>query len=315
MTDASLAKLPIAISRLLLAVVSVALTTPTSPGQTATPPSPQSASTSIPYQPTMKFDVASVRENKEFDRRGSVMMSGRFLPNTTTLRVLNWGIKSLIGYAFGVHEYQIAGAPDWPWPTVFVIQAKGDSDADARMAALTKAQQEAEQQHMLQSLLEDRFRLKTHWETKEGDAYNLVVAKGGPRLSTAVSIAPSTNESTNESANESKPPKEHPEPKLYQKNDGAGFDFIAHDCPLNLLIDSLVAQFSRPVIDTTGLTGRYDFVLRYKGRWDRDRSVDDLDPMPPLDRALQDQLGLKLEPVKAPIRILVIDQIQKPSEN
>ena len=67
-------------------------------------------------------------------------------------------------------------------PTVFVIEAKGDSEADAKMAALTPEQQSAEQRHMLQALMEDRFRLKTHWETKEGDVYNLVVAKGGPKL-------------------------------------------------------------------------------------------------------------------------------------
>jgi uncharacterized protein (TIGR03435 family) len=60
-----------------------------------------------------------------------------------------------------------------------VIEAKGDSEANAKMAALTKEQQRAEQQHMLQVLLEERFKLKTHWETKEGDVYNLVVAKGG----------------------------------------------------------------------------------------------------------------------------------------
>ena len=57
----------------------------------------------------------------------------------------------------------------------------------------------------------------------------------------------------------------------------------------------LTAQFGRPVIDKTGLTGKYDFVLKYKGRWDRDRNADDMDPTPPMDRALQEQLGLKVE--------------------
>jgi uncharacterized protein (TIGR03435 family) len=69
------------------------------------------------------------------------------------------------------------------------------------------------------------------------------------------------------------------------------------------------------VFDKTGLTGKYDFVLKYKGRWDRDRPADDLDPTPPLDRALQDQLGLKVEPAKGPIKVLVIDHIEKPTEN
>jgi hypothetical protein len=71
----------------------------------------------------------------------------------------------------------------------------------------------------------------------------------------------------------------------------------------------------RPVIDETGLTGNYDFVLKYKGRWDRDRPADDLDPMPPLDRALKEELGLKVEATKGPVKLLVIDHVEKPSVN
>ena len=62
------------------------------------------------------------------------------------------------------------------------------------MAALTEEQQSAEQQHMLQALLEERFKLKTHWETKEGDVYHLVVAKGGPKLDVEGSMPPSADE-------------------------------------------------------------------------------------------------------------------------
>jgi uncharacterized protein (TIGR03435 family) len=69
------------------------------------------------------------------------------------------------------------------------------------------------------------------------------------------------------------------------------------------------------VVDKTELTGKYDFVVKYKDRWDRDRRADDMDPTPPLDRALQDELGLKLEPAKGPVKVLVIDHVEKPSEN
>jgi uncharacterized protein (TIGR03435 family) len=55
--------------------------------------------------------------------------------------------------------------------------------------------------------------------------------------------------------------------------------------------------------------------VKYKDRWDSDRPADDLDPTPPLDRALREQLGLKLEPAKGPVKILVIDHLEKPSEN
>jgi uncharacterized protein (TIGR03435 family) len=81
------------------------------------------------------------------------------------------------------------------------------------------------------------------------------------------------------------------------------------------LVAMLTAQFGRPVIDKTGLMGNHDFVLKYKGRWDRDRNADDLDPMLPMDRALQEELGLKVEAAKGPMKVLVIDHIDKPSEN
>ena len=59
-----------------------------------------------------------------------------------------------------------------------------------------------------------------------------------------------------------------------------------------------------PVIDKTGLKGKYDFVLKYKGRFDRDRDAADTDPMPPMDRALQEELGLKVEAAKGPVKFL-----------
>ena len=77
----------------------------------------------------------------------------------------------------------------------------------------------------------------------------------------------------------------------------------------------LAGQFGHPVIDKTGLTGKYDFTLRYHGIRRSDRAADDMDKVPPLDRAIQEQLGLKLEPTKAPERFLVVDHIEKPSEN
>jgi uncharacterized protein (TIGR03435 family) len=234
-------------------------------------------------------------------------MSGQFVPNTAMFRAINWSIENLISIAYGVDQFSIEGAPKWPWPTLFAIQAKGDREADAKMAALTKEQQNAEQQHMLQALLEERFKLKVHWKTKEGDVYNLVVAKGGSKLGAEGSMPPS--------AKELKDFEGHPVRALYQKNDEKGYDFIAHGCPMSQWVVILTGQFGRPVIDKTGLTGKYDFVLKYKGRWDRDRDADDLDPMPPMDRALQEELGLKVEAAKGPVKVLVIDHIDKPSAN
>jgi uncharacterized protein (TIGR03435 family) len=308
MTDYALPKLNFGIIPLLVAAGLMALAIPSSLGQAGAATTPiSSLPANAPYVPTMTFDVASVRENKNVDVNAGITMSGRFVPHTTMLRVINWRIEDLISYAYGVDSYQIVGAPKWPWPTVFVIEAKGDSEADAKMAALTQEQQSAEQQHMLQALLEERFKLKTHWETKEGDVYNLVVAKGRPKLSAEGSTPPS--------AGELKIFGDRPVPAFYQKNDGQGYDFIAHGCSMGQWVGMLTAQFGRPVIDKTGLTGKYDFVLKYKGRWDRDRDADDLDPTPPMDRALQEELGLKVEAAKGLVKVLVIDHVDKPLEN
>jgi uncharacterized protein (TIGR03435 family) len=308
MTEHALPKLNFSLNSLLLGVGLMALAVPSSLGQAGAATKPiSSLPANVPYVPTMKFDVASVRENKNVDVNAGITMGGEFAPNSTMLRVINWRIESLIKYAYGVDEAQIVGAPKWPWPTVFVIEAKSDSDADAKIAALTKEQQWAEKQHMLQVLLEERFKLKTHWETREGDVYNLVVAKGGPKLGAKGSMPPSADELKSSGGG--------PVPALSQRNDGEGYDMIAHGCSMGEWSEMLTAQFGRPVIDKTGLTGNYDFVLKYKGRWDRDRSAEDLDPTPPMDRALQEELGLKVEVAKGPVKVLVVDHVEKPSEN
>lgn len=301
MTGHNLAKRTSGINAMLAAVGWVALVPSSLVGQTG------AATTNAPYAATMTYDVASVRENKNVDPQVGITMSGRFVPHTATFRAVNWSIDNLISVAYGADRFQLVGIPKWTWPTVFMVDAKGDSEADARIAALTQEQQLAEQRHMLQALLEDRFKLKTHWETKEGDVYHLVVAKGGPKLGAEGSMPLS--------ADELKSFGDRPVPPLYQKSDAKGFDFIAHGCAMGPLAEMLTAQFGRPVSDETELTGKYDFVLKYKGRWDLDRSPDDLDPTPPMDRALQQELGLKVEAAKGTIRMLVIDHVEKPSEN
>jgi uncharacterized protein (TIGR03435 family) len=286
----------------------IALAVPCCVGQAGAAATPASASAeSAEYVPMMTFDVASVRENKEVDWPAGYTMSNQIEPGSTRIRVTNWQIEDLVGIAYGVDRHQIVGAPNWPRPTLFTIEAQGDSDEDAKLAKLTRDQQWAEQQHMMRVLLEERFKLKAHWETKEGDTYNLVVTKGGPKLGAAGSM-PLSGEDVKEFG-------DHPLPALFQKNDGQGYDFIAHGCSMDQLVQMMTAMFGRPVIDKTGLAGKYDFVLKYKGRWDQDRSADDPDPTLPLDQALQQELGLKVEKAKGQDKMLVIDHVEKPTEN
>jgi uncharacterized protein (TIGR03435 family) len=196
--------------------------------------------------------------------------------------------------------------PDWN--AMFNIQAKSDSAADQRLASLTKDQQRLEHQHMMQALLADRFKLKAHWETREGPAYDLVLSKNGSRMQETKSEPPS--------AEEMKAWGDKPVPRLYQRGDSrVSFDFVAHACSMSDITSMLAGQFGHPIFDKTGLTGKYDFTLHYHGTRLSDRKADDMDPVQPLDVAIQDQLGLKLKPTKGPVQILVIDHIEKPSDN
>ena len=255
------------------------------------------------YVPTMTFDVASVRQSPEAD---SYRVGGSFLPDSTSLRITNLDTRNLVAMAYGVRWDQIVELPEWR--AMFNIEAKSDSEADQRLAKLSREQQWAEQRHMLKTLLEDRFKLKVHWETREGATYNLVVAKGGPRLADEKDTPPI--------AEEIKRLGDRPRPRLYQRGDSrSGFAYIAHGATLNDITEMLTTQFGHPVADKTGLTGKYDFTVRYDGARLSDRKADDLNPVPTLDVAIQDGLGLKLVPSKGPIQFLVVDHLEKPSEN
>lgn len=115
MSRRALPKMTRAIDALFLAGGLVAFAAPSSLGQ-AGAGTASSMPANTPYVASMTFDVASVRENKDIDTRG-FMMSGYFMGRSTTYRAMNWPIESLITEAFGVDRYQIAGAPEWPWPT------------------------------------------------------------------------------------------------------------------------------------------------------------------------------------------------------
>jgi uncharacterized protein (TIGR03435 family) len=249
-------RLNFGITSLIVTAGLIDFAVPSSLGQTtaAVYAAAPSATANAPYVPTMTFDVASVRENKKIDMSSGFSMSANFVPNTATYRANNWSIDGLISYAYDVDNDRIAGLPNWQFPTLFVIEAKAGREANAKIATLTGEQQWAEKQHMLQALLEDRFKLKTHWETKQGDIYNLVVARGGPKL-VATAEKPFSEEDQKNS------------PAKYGCQTRSGSDNVhgvylnLHGCAMDALVSNLEGQFGRPVIDKTGLTGTYDIDL------------------------------------------------------
>jgi uncharacterized protein (TIGR03435 family) len=259
------------------------------------------------YVPTMTFDVASVRESK-VDLQGGIFVGGNFSPpNSSHIRLTNLDLQNLVIMAYGVQPHQIEGVPRefGPW-TMFNVEAKSDSASDERLVKLTKEQVRLEHKHMLQVLLAERFKLKVRWETRNDAAYDLVVVKAGRLKSTS---APP-------SAEELKGFGDRPIPPLYQRGDSRrGFEYIAHGATVVDIARILSLQFGRPVTDKTGLMGKYDFNLKTYQVRSSDRKDDETNPWPPLEVAIQDQLGLKLVQSTGSVQKLIIDHVEKPLEN
>jgi len=148
---------------------------------------------------------------------------------------------------------------------------------------------------MLQSVLANRFHLMSHFETKELPAYALVILKNktGPKLT---EIQPGVL------------------PNGLKDPGGINMsrtEITAAGADMLNLLHVLQLQTGRPIVDRTGLTGHYNFVLK----WTPDQDSASPDAGPSIFTAIQEQLGLKLEPIKAPVQILVVDHIERPSEN
>ena len=186
-------------------------------------------------------------------------------------------LKSLISLAYGVEDWEyIQGGPSWLDSQLYDIEAKVDGKA-----LLTLEQMRP----LLQNLLEQRFHLTIHRGQKEVTGYALVVAKGGPRLQTS---------------------KGGEQPFGYILPDG----IQDQNAPIQSLAAMLTIPAGGPVVDKTGIAGSYDFKLKFATANHPDSNL------PDLFTALQEQLGLKLQPEKIPVDFLVIDRVDKvPTEN
>jgi bla regulator protein BlaR1 len=202
--------------------------------------------------------------------------------------------RLLIGFAynvpFGFERRRVLGGPDWLDSDQYEIQAKIEDSLYAAMQKITPTQQQEQVSLMEQSLLADRFRLKVHFETREMAAYALVIAKSGPKLSPA-----KDGESTRLSLGQN--------------------TMTATAITVDQWIHSPFVG-GRMVMDQTGLTGKYDFTLTWSEQSPAEGTGLDSGPdAPSLFTAVQEQLGLKLIPTKAPVEIIVIDHVERPSEN
>jgi len=225
-----------------------------------------------------KFEAASIRVTPPDSREP---LDIRFEPGGR-LTVTNETLDVLVRYAYGVKRWQILGAPDWLSTDRFDISAKAQGDPG-----------HDEMLKMFQALLEERFKLKLHRETKEGSVYLLTVVKNGPKLQQAKEL------------------KEGERAGVFTLRTGSpqqpAISYIRRGrrATMAMLASALEDQAQRPVLDRTGLTGDFDFDVQF--------AADDshLDEFPTLFTALHDQLGLKLESAKGPIETLVMEHIER----
>ncbi|MGH9604482.1 MAG: TIGR03435 family protein [Terracidiphilus sp.] len=302
-------KASVLLAALCLAVVAPALAQPG-----AAPPAAPSPDASAPYTPTLTFDVASIRRSPPAGM--SYSMGGSFVPGAGIFRATNVGVEYIIGTAYQTGQfYRITGVPRAIGSVDFDVEAKAGSEAEEKLAHLSPEEVKLEQQHMLKVLLADRFNLKVHWETVEGDVYNLTV-RSDSKLLQGRTEAPSPETLQNLGAMGDNPEAMGDKtPDLYQVCDGSGCRYVGHQCSIQKLLSMAQYQLGRAVIDKTGLTGSYDFTLRYSGTRTSDPEDSGTSSLPTLETALEEQLGLKLESAKGPVKVLVVDHVEMPSAN
>jgi uncharacterized protein (TIGR03435 family) len=224
------------------------------------------------------FEVATVKPSKS---DGGINNRSDPVQATWT----NASLAIVIREVYRIHPDQLVGGPSWISSDRWDIVAKTDRPA-------TREQQSK----MFQQLLADRFKLKFHWETRQLPQYRLVVGKGGPK------VHPVRDDSNASPAG---------------TRIGRGL-IDAHGISSTELAGWLRSELGRPVVDSTGLTGKYDFKLQWVPDESQPNGGGEIPPPdftgPSIFYAIQ-ELGLKLEATKGPMEVLVIDSVEKPSEN
>ena len=226
----------------------------------------------------LTWDVVSIKPHKDLDSGGSFYMRPDGLElNNLTIHSLVWG-------AFDIKsEDQIVGWPSWANSDHFDLRAKL-SPEDAEIWQKLHGEERDRQWHQLMlQILEGRYAMKAHVEKRDLPVYDLVIAKHGSKL------------------------KESP-PDTGGVSNYAPGKISAKSTLITGLIVNLSGIAGRVVIDKTGLTGKYDFDLTWSPNNEPDSG-------PSIFTAVEEQLGLKLESAKAPVDVVVIDHLERPSEN
>jgi uncharacterized protein (TIGR03435 family) len=255
-------------------------------------PEPPPPPKPMPADAKPGFEVATVkpsdpnRPGKLFTLRGQDVVT------------INTTLNDLISMAYGLHAKQITGAPAWLDSEKYDLTVRPDVPGQPNTAQLTM---------IIQKLVEDRFQLKFHREKKELAVYAIVVGKTGePKFKRSEAD-----------------PNSLPGLFFQGAGPGGGLSFNVRNATIAEVAGVLQGSvLDKPVVDQTGLSGKYDFTVKFTpdatqmtGFGPRPPEVDNPDAPPDIFAAFEQQLGLKLGGAKASVDVLVIDKVEKPSAN
>ncbi len=249
----------------------------------------------LPPPPAYTYDVVSIHPSSPDQRRtqiGPGPQGGLRMQNATAMLIMT--------FAYGVRDYQIAGAPGWASSDHFDVTFTPDKTESVLAPGVSANELDSfmgRQKQRTQVVLKDRFGLILRAETRQLPVYALIVAKGGHKLS------PATVENRG----------------VYLQARGTQLTASGPGATMKMLADQLSAILGHPVSNETGLDGLFDFMLE----WAPDPPARPPSPDEPgastsgpsIFTALTEQLGLRLEPKKGPVPVYVVERIEKPGEN
>ena len=234
-----------------------------------------------PFQPT--FEIVSIHPMRQDDMRPE------HIDNPSRrgyVRAVNVNLKSLMEIAYDIPDLRMFGGPTWLTSEKYSLEAKTDPKVDEQLAALPNDQAKQAKRKMIAALLVEKFKLSVHADAREMSMYAMVIAKGGPKLGGT------------QYSDDSQPGNQ-----LIKIRPGSN--------SLQILAYELSWRVGRPVLDQTGLQENQALTLR----WRDDEETPAESNAPSLFTAIQEQLGLKLEPTKGSVPVLLIDHAEKPTED
>lgn len=301
MTDRVVRKLNFARKLLLWMAACLAIALPIALGLfNVTPTRAESPRSSVPKFASV-FIKPHPAENQGFMMQKMMMAPVRDGGGFTARGI---SLHSLLRGAYMVQDTQIVGEPDWAKSEKYDIDAKADPSVAEQTRNLGDQQDRLRAQQMLQQLVTDYFKVSLHQEVQDQTVYELVVGEGGSRL---------------QRAPESK--------KMAMMRMGIG-ELNSEGTPLDLLVAQLSQRLGRTVVDKTGLKGNYVFNLHWTPDADEQARIRAAAPGlpepgvdnpsasgPPLMTAVEEQLGLKLQPTTERVPVLIIDHAEQPAQN